>query len=248
MDLSWNDDVALLRMRAGKANAMGPAFVRTLGALLEELAASDARAAVITGDGRFFSAGLALPELYPLDRASMRDFMLDFERMMEVAHALPMPLVAAIDGHAIAGGCVLALQCDHRLMASDAGRIGLSEVALGIGLPPSAIEPLRAAVPAASLGPIALEGRLLLPEEARAVGLVDEVLPRSELEARALTLARAFGANGRAAYAQIKAALRAPALERMRASRSSEIDRWLDTWSSPLARDRLGAAVAKLAR
>lgn len=248
MELSRDEGVAVLRMRAGKANSMGPAFVRELAARVEELTASDAACAVITGDGRFFSAGLALPELYELDRDAMRAFMLEFERVMEAAYSLPMPVVAAIDGHAIAGGCVLALSCERRLIAADAGRIGLSEVALGIGLPPSALEPLREAVPASSLGPIALEGRLLEPEAAPALGLVDEVLPRDALEPRAIELARALGANGRAAHAQIKGALRAPALERMRRARAIELERWLDTWFSELARARLGEAVAKLAR
>lgn len=248
MELVRIEEVAVLRMRAGRANAMEPAFVHELGARLAELAAGDARAAVLTGDGRCFSAGLALPELYPLDRAAMRAFMLDFERTMEAAFALPLPLVAAIDGHAIAGGCVLALQCDRRVMAEDAGRIGLSEAALGIGLPASALEPLRAAVPASSLVPIALEGRLFDPREALALGLVDEVVPRASLEARAIELARALAAGGREAYAQIKGALRAPVLERMRATRERELDRWLDTWLSPTGRERVGAAVAKLQR
>lgn len=248
MEVVREGAVAVLRMRAGKANAMGPAFVRALGALLEELGRGDACAAVITGDGRFFSAGLALPELFELDRASMREFMLEFERVGELAFTLPMPVVAAIDGHAIAGGCVLALHCDRRVASEGAGRIGLSEIALGIGLPPSALEPLRLAVPASSIAPVALEGRLLEPAEARALGLVDEVVPRESLEARALELAGSLGANGREAYAQIKSALRAPTLERMRAARAPEIERWLDTWFSPLARERLGAAVAKLGR
>lgn len=245
MDITRMDEIAVLRMRAGKANAIGPAFLEAMRARVRELAASDASAVVLTGDGRFFSAGLALPELVALDRAAMRDMIRAFEEVMEAVHALALPVVAAIDGHAIAGGCVLALQCDRRLMAAGGAKIGLNEVALGIGLPPSAVEALRAAVPASSVLDIALRGELFVPDAARALGLVDEVVPAGELEGRAVDLARELGANG-AAYAQIKSALRQPALERMRASREEAIERWLDTWFSPLGRARLEAAVARL--
>ncbi len=246
MELERTNEIAVLRMRAGKANAIGDAFLRRLTPLIEELRASDAKAAVLTGDGRFFSAGLALPELVRLERGAMHETMNRFESVMEMLWSLSIPLVAAIDGHAIAGGCVLALQCDRRLMAEDAGVIGLSEVALGIGLPASVVESLRANVPASSLAPIALEGTLLPPRVAQTLGLVDEVLPREKLEHRAIELARALGENG-PAYGQIKAALRAPALERMRSQRADELEKWLDTWFSPLGRERVGAAVAKLA-
>lgn len=247
MELTRVEDVAVLRMRAGKANAIGRAFLETMSELVHALRASDASAAVITGDGRFFSAGLALPELVRLEREAMREVITSFERVMESLHALPLPVIAAVDGHAVAGGCVLALQCDRRVMARGRGRIGLSEIALGIGLPPSAIEGLRAAVPSAALAPIALEGRLLEADDARALGLVDEVVDADALMDRALSLARALGANGRPGYAQIKAALRGPALERMRAARADELERWLDTFFDPFARERLRAVVEKLA-
>ena len=121
MELNRDADVALLRMKAGKANAIGPAFLERLAALLDE--AQGARALVITGDKGFFSAGLDLPGLLVLGRSEMKAFIDAFGAGMLRVFDLPMPVVAAVNGHAIAGGCVLALQCDYRIIVEAGCRI-----------------------------------------------------------------------------------------------------------------------------
>ena len=160
MDLETSADVAILRLAAGKANAMSQEFLARLNQLLDRLAASPARAAVMIGTGKSFSAGLDLPSLIALSREAMRAFIVEFEATMLRVFRLERPLVAAVNGHAIAGGCVLALQADARIAAAGGAKIGLNETSLGIGLPAVVLETLRCQVPPASLVPIALEGRL----------------------------------------------------------------------------------------
>src|SRR3989441_3210689 len=133
MRIERDGEVALIRLENGKANAIGPSFVDRVEPLLGPL--GDARAAVITGQGSTFSAGLDLPALVDLDRVRMRAFVLRFETVMMRVFELPIPLVAAVNGHAVAGGCVLALQADVRIGADREARIGLNETQLGIGLP-----------------------------------------------------------------------------------------------------------------
>jgi enoyl-CoA hydratase len=239
-------ELAILRMQAGKANAMNPEMVRRLAALCDELQASDARAVVITGDGRSFSAGLALPQLIELDRAAMRVFMAEFKLAMLRVFQLPMPVVAAIDGHAIAGGCVLASQCDVRLAADRPLKMGVNEVQLGIGLPALVIESLRLFLPAASLVPVALAGGLFEPREALAVGLIDEVVAPEQLLARACEWARELATVPRAAYAQVKLAWRRPTIEAIERSDDALAEQWLDTWYSAEAQGRLRAIVERL--
>ena len=246
MQLEHDREITILRMQAGKANAMNPELVRRLAALCEEVEASDARALVITGDGRSFSAGLALPQLIELDRAAMRAFMAEFKRAMLRVFALPMPVVAAIDGHAIAGGCVLASQCDVRIAADRALKIGVNEVQLGIGLPAVVIETLRLILPAPSLVPVALAGGLFEPREAMAVALIDEVIATEQLLARACEWARELAAVPRAAYAQVKLAWRRPAIEAIERSDDALAEQWLDTWYSAEAQTRLRAIVERL--
>src|SRR2546427_3081919 len=172
MRIERNGEVALIRLENGKANAIGPSFLDRLESLLGQL--GDARAAVITGQGSAFSAGLDLPTLVDLDRVRMRAFVLRFETAMMRVFELPIPLVAAVNGHAVAGGCVLALQADVRIGADREARIGLNETQLGIGLPAPVVETLRWQGPGASLAPLALEGRLVLPRAALHLGLLHE--------------------------------------------------------------------------
>jgi enoyl-CoA hydratase/carnithine racemase len=245
---SISDGVALLTLSQGKANAMSVQLLDTLDELVTRLEESRARAAVVTGYERFFSAGLALPTLIDLDRAAMKRFIERFNSVMARLFAQPMPVVAAVNGHAIAGGCVLALMCDLRLMARGDFKIGLNEVQLGIGLPSVVIETLRIAVPPASLLPIAVEGRLVSPDQALALGLVDELLAPEELLPRALESARRLAEAPSPGVAQVKAALRRPAREAILRYGDDETDKWLDSWFSPEARERLSSAVARLRR
>jgi enoyl-CoA hydratase/carnithine racemase len=246
MQLERHGDVALLRMRGTKANSMTPEMVAALGATVGEVVASDACALVITGEGRFFSAGLALPELVALGRSDLRAFMETFARTMRVVFSAPKPIVAAINGHAIAGGTVLALQCDVRIAAAGDQRIGLNEAQLGIALPTSVMEPLRFAVAAKHFAEVALEGRLFPPAEALFVGLVDAVVPAEELEAAALARARTLAAIPPAAFSATKESMRRPVLEAILRYEADDAERWLDTWFSTEAQERLRATVAKL--
>ncbi|TMB01665.1 MAG: enoyl-CoA hydratase/isomerase family protein [Deltaproteobacteria bacterium] len=248
MQLERIGEAVLLRMRAGKANAMGPAWLERMEALLDEALTARARALVITGYEGFFSAGLDLPTLDGLDDRAMGSFMSGFSRTMLRIFELPMPVVAAVNGHAIAGGCVLALQADVRIGAASDFRIGLNEVQLGIGLPAVVLEALRAQVPAASLLPIALEGRLFSPEEAVSVGLLHEVVPADRLEQRAVARAMELGALPGAAYASVKHGLRAPVAQRVRELAGQDAARWAETWSGEEARERRRRAIERLSR
>src|SRR4051812_21571385 len=115
MRIERSGDVAILRMEAGKANAINAAFLDGLEKLLQ--GAAEAGAAVLTGQGGAFCAGLDLPSLMDLDLATMRGFMRRFDEVMMRVFSFTQPLIAAVNGHAVAGGCVLALQADVRIAA-----------------------------------------------------------------------------------------------------------------------------------
>ena len=242
-----DDDVVVLRLEGGKANAMTSELLETLERMIDGFERGPARAAVLTGYDRYFSGGLALTHIIDYDRAQLRRFIELFSRAMTRVFACEKPIVAAVNGHAIAGGCVLALMCDWRIAVDDpAMRIGLNETQLGIGLPAIVVEALRAAVPPTSLVPIAMEGVLFTPADALARGLVHEVAPTGDLIGRATAKAASFASRPAAAMAQVKRALRAPILESVARASEHEAARWLETWFTPEAQSRLRAAVAKL--
>src|SRR5262249_16555980 len=110
-------EIARIRLEAGKANAMSAQLLDAIDRAFDEFQASEAAAAIVTGYDRFFSAGLALPALVDLDRPAMKRFIERFGAVMERVFRCARPVVAAVNGHAIAGGCVLFLQADWRICA-----------------------------------------------------------------------------------------------------------------------------------
>ena len=246
MEVEMRDGVALLRMRAPKANAIGQAWLTRMDQLLADLESRAPVSMVLIGEGKAFSAGLNLPEIIELDRAGLQRFILAFSRTMLRVASIPWPVVAAVNGHAIAGGCVLAMQGDERIMAEGEGRIGLNEIQLGIGLPAIVLETVRWQVPPATLFRIAVEGELVDAHRARSLGLVQEVVAPEQLLPRAHARAQHLGSLPGAAFRQIKHNLRQPAREAVERHAAEDAAAWVETFFSPQGQERLRAAVARL--
>jgi enoyl-CoA hydratase len=247
--MSEHDGVAILELNGGKANSLSSETLDLIERLIDGFEKSTARAAVLTGYERFFSAGLALPLLIELERPAMKAAIEKFARVMMRVFACDKPIVAAINGHALAGGCVLALECDWRIMTDEpSAKIGLNETQLGIGLPTIVIEPLRLQVPPASLVPIAYEGTSFSPDAALRVGLIHEVVPAKELRAVATAKAKTWADLPPAGIAQVKRSIRRAAIDRIERVAAEETELWLDSWFAPGARERLRATVERLKR
>lgn len=218
-----HDDIAVLHMEHGKVNAIDLELFVRLDELLGELLVSDdaPRALVLTGRGSAFSAGVDLFRV--LDAGEDAEggeaygtaFLGQLDRTLRRVFTLPVPVIAAINGHAIAGGCVLAAACDRRLMADGKGRIGVSELKVGVPFPVTALEVLRSLLSPRTLQDLVLTGRLLDVHEALAAGLVDEVVPEGELLERALKQARSLARVPATSYAVTKRLLRQPTVERI---------------------------------
>jgi len=241
-------DVALLRLDNGKAIAINPELLATLDRALDEFDESLARALVITGYDRYFSAGLDLPTVATFDRRAMTEFMGAFESVMQRQFRCMRPIVAAVNGHAVAGGCVLALQADVRVMAQGAAEMGLNETRLGVGLPPCAAVALTTAVPYSSAFRVAVEGRLFEPDDCLALGLVDEVVPAERVVGRALERAQELADVPALAYQQTKAAVRGDALAALDRATEEDGEEWLDLWFSEDAQRLIRQAVSQLTR
>jgi len=196
---------------------------------------------------KLFCPGLDLVTLLEYDRPAMERFMKAFGDMALALFGLEKPVVAALSGHAVAGGCVLALTADHRMLRRGA-QIGLNEVKVGVPLPWSVALLLRAAVPPQSLSRVALLGSNFTDEEAVGLGLVHEVREAEGFEAACLARLEEFAERDARAVALTKSYLRAAALAEMRSQEDARRGDFLDAWFSPDGQGRIRAVVASLAK
>jgi enoyl-CoA hydratase len=233
LSLTRHGTTALLTLRRPPANALNHPVLGQLSTLLAQVTAEDARALVITGEGRFFSAGLDLFEVFSYGEAEAEAFSTTFDDFFTTLFGLPIPVVAAINGHAVAGGAVIAAAADFRLMADNDAQLGLAEIKVGVPFPVSAFEIVRTAWAGPHFSELVYRGRNYKPAEALARHFIDEVVPAAELIDRALALAAELGAHPRLAFSSNKRGLRREALARMTAARIGGQDpTWLE-WRTP---------------
>jgi enoyl-CoA hydratase len=208
-----DDGIGRLALDDGKVNAMALPLFDAMNAALDRAERERPAAIVITGRAGVFSAGLDLKLLPTLPPDDLRRTIVAFGRTMLRVFGFPIPTIAAVGGHAIAGGAILAFACDVRVAAAGAFRLHLNEVAIGLPLPSWALAIARAAIPTRWRTEAILHARPYAPAEALERGVVDGVVPPERLVAEAGARAAALRGLDLAAYATSKARLRAPAIE-----------------------------------
>ena len=244
IELTEQGGVAVLRLADGKVNAMSLEFCEALTARFTEL--SSARAVVLTGTGRIFSAGVDLLRLSEGGASYVHKFLPALCAMFAAVFSHAAPVVAAINGHAIAGGCVLACAADRRLMAREGGRIGVTELLVGVPFPPVAIEIMRYATAPQLFADAIFSGATCTPLEALARGWVHEVVEPPALLERAIEAANALAALPPKAFALSKRQIRQPALQRMQVA---DVDAAVEQiWAEPETLARVHDYVARTLR
>ena len=189
-------------------------------------------ALVITGEGSCFSAGLDLKAVPSYDRAQQQAMVMAVNRMFGRLYGLPLPTIAAVNGHAIAGGVILTLACDYRVGAEGDYKLGLAEARVGVVYPVAAMAIVRSELAPATAKTMVLTARNYSPREALAMGVLDELQPPDRLLARAMEVAGEMAALPRSAYRRIKRGLRAEALALIDDAISNRNEPMLDSWLS----------------
>ena len=201
--------VAVLQLQHGKANALDLQLLRALADEIDSLPVGT-RALILTAANRMFSAGIDLPTLLEAGSEYTIELIDALNGLLEKFIDLSIPSVAAINGHAIAGGFILACACDVRLMAAGRGKLGLTEHLLGVPFPPLALEVVRAAVGDQGARRMALFGELFSVSQAEELGLVDELVEPEALMGRAVKIAERLGAVPESAFQLTKRQLMVP--------------------------------------
>jgi len=224
--------VAVLRLAHGKASTMDLELLFALEQALANEQSSPERAVVLTGTGSIFSAGVDLFRVLEGGRAYLEQFLPALDAAFKKLLGFEKPLVAAINGHAIAGGCILACGADQRFLARGKATYGAPELKVGVPFPPVALEILRLGFPPRHLRDAALRGRIFSVDECRELGLVDEVVEPSLLLERALAAGEEFAALPPRSFALTKRQIRRPSIEAVERA-AGLTPRILDAWSSP---------------
>lgn len=185
--------VATIKMDDGKVNALNGPMLEGLMAAFDRAAEEEANVVVLRGRSGRFSAGLDLKVLPTLEKAELHRVLLIFRKLAARIASFPRPVLAAVTGHAIAGGSVILLACDHNIGLEGDYKLGLNEVAIGIALPSFVVELARAALPIHTQNQSLLHGRIYDVPGALQAGLLHETCSPDEFDAtvqkRAATLA-----------------------------------------------------------
>jgi enoyl-CoA hydratase len=225
--------VTVLTIENGPMNVMDTALLRQTTEVLTRLTTESTNSLVVTGAGRAFSAGVDLRGLLDGGPDYVADFLPALSEALLAAFTFPRPMVAAVNGHAIAGGAVLAACADARLMADGGGRIGTPELLVGVPFPRVALDVLAHAVGPRVAHRLVFGADTVEPAQALAFGLADEVVPPDALLDRAIEVATRLGsAIPPDSFAYTKAQLRRETVERIVEYRPLEDPRALELWSA----------------
>ncbi len=231
--------IAVLRLAHGKVSALDADFCDALTAEVSAIGEGTAKALVITGTGSAFSAGVDLFKVLDGGAPYLDRFLPAMKRFFHALLTFPKPAVAAVNGHAIAGGCIIAATCDHRVMAIGTGKIGVPELSVGVPFPMLPFVIVGARVAPSAFRQLVFTGRTVAAEEAVTLGLADEAIAPDALMARAVEHAERLITIPAITFALTKRTFNTPLLERVHAESSLNTDAQ-QAWSSPevLARVR----------
>jgi enoyl-CoA hydratase len=213
--MSQQDDVTVVTLDRPPANALDPSLLRAGAEVVDELLADPPGAVVLTGTGAFFSGGADLrvvPELTPEEQAELTR---TFNRMFSGWYQLPRPVVAAVNGHAVAGGLVLALCADYRVVGRS-GRFGLTEVKVGIPFPSAAMAIVQGELVAPVVRRLVFRAELFDSSTAMELDLFDELVDDDQVLDRAIAVAHELASLPPSTYEIVKKRLRIDALDRGR--------------------------------
>jgi 3,2-trans-enoyl-CoA isomerase len=240
LHLEIQEGLVTVRLERGKVNALNEQVVDELAGCLRRLESDPAvRGIVLTGTGKFFSFGFDIPEFLGMPRDAFAAYLRKFTTLYRELFLHPRPVVAALNGHTVAGGCMLATACDVRVMVKENAKIGLNEVGFGSSVFAGSLELLRFWVGSRRAQEIVYGGTLLSADQALDRGLVDAVVPEGALRDEASTRLEELASRSPRAFSSIKRLLRRPLAEEIERREGASIREFVDIWYSEETRAEL---------
>lgn len=245
--IEHHDKVAVLKLNKGTTNALNLQLLNQLAESLQKVKEDTGVHGLVLGcaNEKFFSIGFDIPALFELTRDDFNIFYRTYNRVCMDLYTLPKPTIAALTGHAIAGGCVLALCCDYRFIADGKKLMGLNEIKLGVPVPYPGDRILSQMVGARKAQEIMEGGEFYPPEESYKIGMVDQVLPQEQVLPEAIKKAKLLGAMPNKAYGMIKRNRIEAVESQVQAQLAKKEKFFLECWYSDETRKRLQEAIKK---
>ena len=233
VSINKNAGIVNLVLSRGKVNAINEQVVEEVHSSLVDFESDpDTKAIVMTGRGKFFSFGFDIPEFLSYSRGKFTNFLTHFTNLYTYIFLYPKPIIAVLNGHTIAGGCMLALACDRRIMVLERAKISLNEIGFGASVFAGSTEILRFCVGNKNATDILYSGAMYTAEQAKALGMIDKVAPENELIREATKEASDLSEKPAAAFTSIKLLLRKSIAEGMRLKEKDSINEFVEIWYS----------------
>jgi len=249
IQIKVEDKLAVITLNRGRSNPINTEMLVELISTVKDIEADDTIGGlIITGKEGFFSAGIDLIEDYNYNEAESKNFWTNFLLMQTVLANFKKPFVTAITGHSPAGGCIIAICSDYRVMAAGQYIIGLNEIPVGIIVPDSVFSLYSFWLGSRKAYQYLLEGKLLTVDEALKDGLIDEVCEAGDVLASAEKKIRSYMKLNAATWSQSKVNLRKELSAKMQADNSTLLDKMLQQWWAPETRLSLQKVIEKLTK
>ncbi|MDP6782106.1 MAG: enoyl-CoA hydratase/isomerase family protein [Dehalococcoidia bacterium] len=248
MELQRRDGIGILLIDGPNTNAIDQDFIDDMNSLLHAAEADTSlRALVITSaHPKIFCPGLNLKALVGLPYERLFEFAGNLTGMVRNEFSFSKPQIAAINGHAIAGGCLVAMGADYRFMARGKSRIGVLEIDVALPVALGGMAVLEYVMGRRNVEKAIYSGELYLPEDALNIGMVDELVEPEELLDRAVEKAKFLGSKPAAAFKRDKQYLRAAVIDWIDVREARHLKEWVDCWYSKEAQEALGKVVEQL--
>jgi Delta3-Delta2-enoyl-CoA isomerase len=233
VSLTTNEGIARVALNRGRVNAINEKVVDELTDCFRALSYDPGVSAVIlTGEGKFFTFGFDIPEFLSYTKEAFVRYLTKFTGLYTDIFLCPKPVVAALNGHTIAGGCMLAIACDYRIMVPGNAKISLNEINFSSSVFAGSVELMKLWLGQKQAEAALLSGAMYSAEEALQLGLIDQITTKDDLDGEALKKAREYASQDGAAFRSIKKLLRQSTAEEMTKREKASILEFVDIWYS----------------
>jgi len=227
------DGIAKVILSRGKVNAINEFVIDELTACFKELADdAQTKAVIISGQGKFFTYGFDIPEFLNYKKEDFLRYLTKFTDFYGDVFLFPKPVIAALNGHTMAGGCMIAIACDYRIMVSGKAKISLNEINFGSSLFAGSVEIIKLWLGQKNAETAVYTGAIYTAEEAFHLGLIHQVSTDAELEANARAVAEQYAAKDGVAFRSIKHLLRKPLADEIKEREKRSLLEFVDIWYS----------------